>query len=78
MKNMKKLLSLLLALVFVVGCLAGCGGTTSGGSSGEPAGDVKELAEVYEGRHWALVYGDHSKEIVLANTLLGIESTVLK
>ena len=41
-------------------------------------GDVKELAEVYEGRHWALVYGDHSKEIVLANTLLGIESTVLK
>lgn len=41
-------------------------------------GDVKALAEAYEGRHWALVYGDHSKEIVLANTLLGIESTVLK
>lgn len=40
-------------------------------------GRVKELAENYEGRHWAMVYGDHSEEIKNANDVLGIESVII-
>ena len=40
-------------------------------------GGVKKLAECYEGRHWALVYGDQSKKIEKANEMLGIESVII-
>lgn len=40
-------------------------------------GGVKKLAEHYEGRHWALVYGDQSEKIAKANEVLGIESVVI-
>ncbi|MBO4423689.1 MAG: hypothetical protein J5879_09630 [Clostridia bacterium] len=40
-------------------------------------GGVKKLAECYEGRHWALVYGDQSRKIANANGMLGIESVVI-
>ncbi len=40
-------------------------------------GGIKKLAECYEGRHWALVYGDQSQKICNANAALGIESTVI-
>lgn len=40
-------------------------------------GRVKDLAENYEGRHWAMVYGDHSEEIKNANDVLGIESVII-
>lgn len=39
-------------------------------------GDIKEIVENYEGRHWALVYGDQSKKIALANKMLGLETQV--
>jgi len=37
-------------------------------------GDIREIVENYEGRHWALVYGDQSKKIRRANDVLGIET----
>lgn len=40
-------------------------------------GGLKVLAENYEGRHWALVYGDQSEKIKRANDLLGIESLII-
>ena len=40
-------------------------------------GGIKKLAECYEGRHWALVYGDQSKKIEKANEILGIESIII-
>lgn len=40
-------------------------------------GGIQKLAENYEGRHWALVYGDQSKKIAKANELLGIESIII-
>ncbi len=40
-------------------------------------GGVKKLAENYEGRHWAMVYGDHSESIANANAMLGIESVII-
>ena len=40
-------------------------------------GGIRKLAECYEGRHWALVYGDQSKKIAKANELLGIESMII-
>ncbi|MBR4256845.1 MAG: hypothetical protein IKQ18_06735 [Clostridia bacterium] len=40
-------------------------------------GGVKKLAGLYEGRHWALVYGDQSKKIEKANQMLGIESIII-
>jgi hypothetical protein len=40
-------------------------------------GGVKKLAGLYEGRHWALVYGDQSKKIGKANQMLGIESIII-
>ena len=40
-------------------------------------GGIRKLAECYEGRHWALVYGDQSKKISKANELLGIESIII-
>ncbi|MBO4869994.1 MAG: hypothetical protein J5585_09825 [Clostridia bacterium] len=40
-------------------------------------GGIQKLAECYEGRHWALVYGDQSKKIAKANELLGIESMII-
>ncbi|MBO4363076.1 MAG: hypothetical protein IKY07_09610 [Clostridia bacterium] len=40
-------------------------------------GGIKKLADCYEGRHWALVYGDQSEKISRANTLLGIESIII-
>ena len=38
---------------------------------------AKKLAEYYEGRHWALVYGDQSKKIAAANDMLGIENVII-
>ncbi len=40
-------------------------------------GGIKKLAENYEGRHWALVYGDQSGKIAKANEMLGIESVII-
>lgn len=40
-------------------------------------GGVRKLAECYEGRHWAMVYGDHSGEIARANEILGIENIII-
>ncbi len=40
-------------------------------------GGVKKLAEHYEGRHWALVYGDQSEKIAKANALLGVETIII-
>lgn len=40
-------------------------------------GGIKKLADNYEGRHWALVYGDQSEKIARANELLGIESLII-
>ncbi|MBQ7446252.1 MAG: hypothetical protein IJS71_10035 [Clostridia bacterium] len=40
-------------------------------------GSIKDLAEHYEGRHWALVYGDQSEKIARANDMLGIESIII-
>ncbi|MBQ2306283.1 MAG: hypothetical protein II184_02085 [Clostridia bacterium] len=40
-------------------------------------GGIKKLAENYEGRHWALVYGDQSARIARANEQLGIESIII-
>ena len=39
-------------------------------------GDIKEIVENYQGRHWALSYGDQSRKIKLANDMLGIESKI--
>lgn len=39
-------------------------------------GDVKEIAENYQGRHWILVYGDHREIIKKVNETLGIKSIV--
>lgn len=39
-------------------------------------GDIKEIAEQYEGRHWALVYGDQSRKLQLANDILGIQTLI--
>lgn len=39
-------------------------------------GDIKEIVENYQGRHWALSYGDQSSKIKLANDMLGIESKI--
>lgn len=41
------------------------------------AGDIKELAECYEGRHWALVYGDSSERIARACGVLGMKTQIL-
>ena len=43
----------------------------------EVPGGIKKLAECYEGRHWALVYGDQSKKIAAANDMLGIENIII-
>ena len=43
----------------------------------EVPGGIKKLAECYEGRHWALVYGDQSKKIAKANEILGIENIII-
>jgi hypothetical protein len=40
-------------------------------------GGIKKLAECYEGRHWALVYGEQSKKIAAANDMLGIENIII-
>ena len=40
-------------------------------------GGIKKLADNYEGRHWALVYGNQSEKIARANELLGIESLII-
>ena len=40
-------------------------------------GGIKKLAECYEGRHWALVYGDQSKKIAAVNDVLGIENIII-
>ncbi len=40
-------------------------------------GGIKKLAECYEGRHWAMVYGDQSRKIEKVNGLLGIESIII-
>jgi L-fucose isomerase-like protein len=36
--------------------------------------EVKDIAKDYQGRHWIMVYGDHSKIIQKVNDTLGIES----
>ena len=43
----------------------------------EVPGGIKKLAENYEGRHWAMVYGDQSEKIARANDMLGIESVII-
>lgn len=40
-------------------------------------GGIKKLAECYEGRHWALVYGDMSDKIAKSNEILGIETVLI-
>ena len=35
-------------------------------------GDIREITENYEGRHWAMVYGDQSRKIQLAGQMLGL------
>ncbi len=40
-------------------------------------GSIRELAEAYQGRHWALVYGDQTDAVVRANRLLRIESILI-
>lgn len=42
----------------------------------EITGDIKDVAEQYQGRHWALVYGDQSEKIRCANRMLGIETKI--
>jgi hypothetical protein len=39
-------------------------------------GDIKLLAENYQGRHWGVVYGNHSPKIKRVNDILGIETLV--
>ncbi len=39
-------------------------------------GDIKEIVENYQGRHWALVYGDQSKKIAAADEILGIDAKI--
>lgn len=39
-------------------------------------GDIKEVSELYQGRHWALIYGDYSKKLELTNKILGINSKI--
>jgi hypothetical protein len=39
-------------------------------------GDIKEIVKSYQGRHWALCYGDQSNKIRMANDVLGIETRV--
>lgn len=41
------------------------------------SGDIKQLAEQYEGRHWVMVYGNQQEKIERANKLLGIESILI-
>ncbi len=38
--------------------------------------EVKDIAKDYQGRHWIMVYGDHSKIIQKVNDILGIESII--
>ena len=40
-------------------------------------GDIKELAECYEGRHWAMAYGDQTQKLKNANKLLGIDTQII-
>jgi len=38
--------------------------------------EVKDIAKDYQGRHWIMVYGDHSRIIQRVNDTLGVESIV--
>lgn len=40
-------------------------------------GDIQDLANNYQGRHWALVYGDYTDALVRANELMDIESIII-
>ena len=40
-------------------------------------GDISEIAQQYQGRHWALVYGDQSEKIGNANRMPGIRTKLL-
>ena len=39
-------------------------------------GDIREIAEKYQGRHWIMVYGDHSESIKRTNNVMGIETVI--
>ena len=39
-------------------------------------GDIREIVENYQGRHWALSYGDQGRKLQLANDMLGIETKI--
>jgi len=40
--------------------------------------NAKEILENYKGRHWIIVYGDHSEIIKKTNEILGIETKIIK
>jgi len=40
--------------------------------------DAKKILENYKGRHWIVVYGDHSEIISKTNEILGIKSIIIK
>ena len=44
----------------------------------EVEGDIKEIAENYQGRHWILVYGDHTNIIERTNKIFDLKSVVLQ
>lgn len=39
-------------------------------------GDIREIVKNYQGRHWALVYGDQTRKIQLADQMLGIDCEI--
>ena len=42
----------------------------------EVEGEIKEITENYQGRHWILVYGDHTNIIERTNEMFGLKSIV--